>query len=528
MKRRGMTPPPRTLGKSSAGAGQGVAYLPDDPVAWIEREFFIPETNAAIHLEPYQADVVRRALSKDVDGNFNYSLVLWSDLKKSAKSTIAGAVVLWLAWHHQWESCRVVGNDLKQANSRTFYYITRAIALNPRLQLACKVKNYHIELIEQHTTIEAIAVDPKGEAGGGDLIVCFTELWAAKNEAAKALWTETTLSPLKYGQSLRWCESYAGFEGESPILEQLYEQGVKHGNRLDEDLELYENKLGRTLCLWNTRPRCEWQTQDYYAQEEAVLSAEEFDRIHGNIWASATQKFIPIEWWDACKGELPEVPRQPMVVALDAAVSNDCFGIVGCTWLGDIIQLRHARRWIPPKDGKLEYTGSADRNNTEYPEGYLRWLVKTCNVVAVVYDEFQLHDFCTRLSAEHLAAFEAFPQAGQREVADSDLRRIIMEQRIAHDGHVDMREHIGNADRKELGDRKLRIVKRQPEKKIDLAVCLSMAAYKVNEIAPYMWQPEAVARIASNEVDFGGLSPDLLRFLEASGVNITKKTGRPD
>lgn len=456
-----------------------VAYLPDDPVEWIQREFYIPETKGALQLEPYQAAVLRIALTRDENGNFPYSLVLWSDLKKSAKSTIAGAVVLWLAWHNEWETCRVVGNDLKQANSRTFYYITRAVELNPRLKPLVKVKNYHIEL-PNHTTIEAIAVDPKGEAGGGDLIVCFTELWAAKNEAAKQLWTETTLSPLKYGKSLRWCESYAGFEGESPILEQLYTSGVKEGTRLDSDLELYENKTGRFLCLWNTVPRCPWQTKEYYEQETAVLAPEEFDRIHGNQWASATQKYVPMEWWHACLvSNLPDIRHnQAVIVALDAAVSGDCFGIVAVTRLDEVVQLRFARKWIPPKHGKLTYTDPVNPQNTEYPEGYLRWLIDHYNVVCVVYDEYQLHDFCTRLSNEGLGWFEAFPQSTQRLIADKQLYDLIRDKGLSHDGNADVTEHIANADRTDEEKNTMRIVKRAPDLKIDLAVCLSMSAYQ--------------------------------------------------
>lgn len=458
-----------------------VLWSPDDPVKWIETEFFIPETNAAILLETYQKAVVQKALERDADGNFIYSLILWGDLKKSAKSTIAGAVDLWLAWHHEWETCRIVANDQRQAASRTFYYIERALKLNKRFRPHVKNKLYHIEL-DNNTTLDAIPVDPKGEAGGGDLVVTFTELWAAKNEAAKQLWTETTLSPLKYGKSLRWCESYAGFENESPILEQLYQVGVKQGELVDvgiEGLELYENRAARMLCLWNTVPRCKWQTKEYYAQESAALAPEEFNRIHGNIWASAQKKFVPIEWFDACKGELPPLRRsQSIVVALDAAVSNDCFGIVATSRTNEQVEVRYSRRWIPPQYGKLEYTDPNDKFNTEYPEGYLRWLIQNHNVVCVVYDEFQLHDFCTRLMNEGLGWFEAFPQGALRTVADKQLYDLIRERGITHDGDADLREHVQNADRTDEEDNKLRIVKRKPEGKVDLCVSLSMSAYQ--------------------------------------------------
>lgn len=472
----------RKRAKNRGVEGQGVLWLPDDPVKWIQNEFFIPENKEgeprepsdeidgrALQLEPYQAQVIKRALTR-VDGEFPYSLILWSDLKKSAKSTIAGAVVLWLAWHNEWETCRVVGNDLKQANSRTFYYITRAVELNPRLKPLVKVKNYHIEL-PNHTTIEAIAVDPKGEAGGGDLIVCFTELWAAKNEAAKQLWTETTLSPLKYGKSLRWCESYAGFDGQSPILEQLYETGVKQGDTVDvgvEGLELYENTPGRMLCLWNTVRRCYWQTPDYYAQEAAVLAPEEFSRIHENKWASSTNKFIPVEWWDACKGVLPTFERNvPMVIGIDAAVTHDCFAIVGVSRRGNTCYVRYVNVWTPPPHGKINFAE---------PEAEIRRLAKDYYLICGVYDPMQFEDMAQRLMRDSVAWFQSFSQGAPRLEADTALYQHIMQRDIVHDGDLTLREHLQNSDADiDQEGHKMRIVHRAPNLPMDASVALSMA-----------------------------------------------------
>jgi phage terminase large subunit-like protein len=403
-------------------------------------------------------------------------MVLWSDLKKSAKSAIAAAVELYLAWHHPWETVRVVGNDLKQANSRTFFYIERAIKLNPRLKAVCNTKLYKI-MLPNNTTIEAIPVDPDGEAGGGDLIVCFTELWAAKNEASKRLWTETTLSPLKYGKSLRWAESYAGFMGASPILEQLYEAGVNNGRVVDigiDGLELYTNDAARMLCLWNTQPRCHWQTPEYYAQEAATLTESEFARVHGNAWQTGSEAFVPPEWWDACQGDIPPIGQyQPVVVGIDAGTTNDCFGIVAVSRIGETVHVRHVRKWVPPKGGKLDFAG---------PEEFIRWLAANYNVVAFVYDPWQLHDLATRLRRDGVGHFKEFPQNGPRAIADKQLYDLIRDKSIVHDGNADLAEHIKNANRKDEAADKLRIVKRAEKAKVDLAVALSMCAYEAKRL----------------------------------------------
>lgn len=455
---------------------QANKFISADPVGWIEKYFYIPETNAPIRLIPYQRAVIREALRRDENGLFVYSFILWSDLKKSAKSTIAGAMSLYLAWHHAWESVRIVANDLKQADSRTFFYIERAIKLNPALSNQCKIKSYHIDL-PNHTTIDAIPVDPKGEAGGGDLATTFTEMWAMKNKASQALWTETTLSPLKYGKSIRIGESYAGIKGESPILEPLYRAGVEGGERVDlsfedeegyhdfSDLEIYRN--GRMLTLWNTIPRCPWQTPEYYAQESVVLTASEMDRIHGNKWADTKNPFVPIQWWDSCKVDVPyDVKRKGVVIGLDAARTNDSFALVITTMNKDKVRVLYCRVWTPPPNGQIKF----DEIETE-----LLRLFTVYNVEEVAYDPTDMTSMSQRLSKN--VFWREFTQGQPRLVADKLLYDTIRNGNIEHDGDLVLRSHILNAHSTPEEDEKIRIVKgADSSRKIDACVALSMSA----------------------------------------------------
>lgn len=444
-----------------------------DPVDWIETNFYIPETNAPIQLMPYQRAVVREALST-TNGLFNYSFILWSDIKKSAKSTIAGAISLYLAWHHAWETVRVVANDLKQADSRTFFYIERAIRLNPFWKDQCKIKNYEI-MLPNHTTIHAIPVDPKGEAGGGDLATTFTEMWAMKSKAAQTLWSETTLSPLKYGRSLRIGESYAGYNGDSPILETLYETGVKNGQRLDlsydghdlSDLEVFKN--GRMLALWNTKPRCTWQTEEYYMQEASTLTPSEFNRLHRNQWSETTEAFIPIDWWKGCKVDsLPAQERKGVVIGVDAAVENDCFAVVVVSRMSMKVQVRECKIWYPPKNGQI---------NLADVEAELLRLFKQYAVVEVAYDPYQMASMAQRLRGN--VFWKPFLQGAPRLVADKRLYDMIRDRQVEHlDEFPELTQHIINADRKPEED-KLRIIKRTQAGKIDAVVALSMATDRV-------------------------------------------------
>lgn len=454
-------------------------FLNPDPVAWINEHFRIPETeDHRMPLDEYQIACIRRIFQKNEDNLWDYSIVVWSDIKKSAKSTIAAAVALWFAFQLEWGSIKIVANDLKQADSRVSFYIRRSIELNPELSEVCHVvpSGYHITL-PNHTVIESIAVDPKGEAGGNDDAVFFSELWGANNKASQKLWTELTLPPLKFGKSFRWVETYAGFSGEAETLENLYSQGVKEGERLDfsgqfePELEVFENKTARMFCLWNTIPRRSWQTEEYYGQESAILKPNEFRRVHKNEWVTSESVFVPIEWWNACEDKnMPDFSaNDPMILAVDAGVSNDYFGIIGVSGYddGENYGVRYTKVWKPVKIGvEIDY-GKAEEE--------IRRLIDNFNIIEINYDPYQLVDMSQRLRRDLVVRMRKFQQESERTLADTLLYQKIMKKTVHHRGEEELTEHIKNANSTAVSKERIRLIKRSQLLKIDLAVCLSMA-----------------------------------------------------
>jgi len=474
-----------------------------DPVKWIEKEFYIPETrndpklHGRIQLMGYQKDVISEIFRKDEYGNFRYSIIVWSDIKKSAKSTIAAAINVYRAYFTEYGEFYVVANDLKQADSRVAHYIRRAIQLNPKLRDKFKISGYKISS-PTGSFIEAIPIDPSGEAGGNADQVTWSELWGSNETAKQNMWTEQTIPPAKHGKAFRWIESYAGFSEESDLLYGLYDLGVKQGRLLWPDklypvieseptpLELYVNDAAGMLCLWNTQPRCPWQTKKYYISEEQILPPNQFQRIHRNQWVTSSETFVPAEWIYACRRTQAEWPvinnaRHPMIIAMDAATSNDNFGLyMGCrhpTIPNEILTI-YAKKWVPEKhSGKIDFIGTPENPG---PELVLRRLIKEYNVIQVAYDPYQLHSTAQRFKEEGLAWFRAFNQGTDRLVADSGLRDLIRDRRFWHRGEVDLIEHFLNANAKlDDQDSKIRIVKRADRLKIDLTVAASMCAYEL-------------------------------------------------
>lgn len=450
----------------------------NEPTRWIQDNFYLYDTGALMTLEDCQLRPLELALSRDAAGRFKFNTVLWSWPKKSAKSSVIAAVADYTAMRKPRASVKLVANDLKQADTRVGYYLRESIKLG---QHAGK-RAYDIRITPSGyktsypngSKIECVPIDPNGEAGGNDDLIVYSELHGWKSKAHQRMWAEMTLSPTKFGDSQRWIDTYAGYEGESPILEQLYEVGVRQGVQVWPDLEVYVNEPARMLTVWVTQWLLPWQVSEqgraYYIEEESQLAPNEFLRMHKNQWVSSVDMFVPGEWWDAC-GDVTYSslqPHEPCILALDAGVSSDCFAMVVVTRRqnNEKVQVHTVQKWQPEQGKKVDF---------REVEQVVRTFIRTHNVLEVAYDPYQLVDMMGRIRYEESVNCREFPQAGPRAIADKRLHDLIRNRNIQHDNNADLTAHIKNANRKPEDEQKLRIIKRAPQLKIDLAVALSMA-----------------------------------------------------
>jgi phage terminase large subunit-like protein len=170
--------------------------------------------------------------------------------------------------------------------------------------------------------------------------------------------------------------------------------------------------------------------------------------------------------------ELPPPERMPMVISLDAGVSSDIFGVVAITRHPTDpkrLALRMSRKFAPPKGGHVDFG---------LVKALLREWKLIYNIVEVAFDPYQLESFSREMQEELGIWFRPFPQGADRAKADRALYDLIRDQGIVHTGDPDVREHLNNANAKVDAneDSKMRLIKKVQSSKIDLAVCMSMAA----------------------------------------------------
>ena len=225
---------------------------------------------------------------------------------------------------------------------------------------------------------------------------------------------------------------------------------------------------------------------DFVRQRRQTLTEAEARVLLEAQWEDIedTENFLPsMSLWDLCEGELPPLgPKEPMVIALDAAKGrkqgmSDCFGLLGVTRHPtdhEDVAVRFIQKWQARAGHQIDY------NAEDGPIPALRKLCAEFDVVMVAYDSYQMHSVATDLNNENVAWFFEFGQGARRLEADRQLLDLIMQRRVTHNGDTDLREHIHNANRKlDTDGRRLRIVQREDALKVDLAVCLSMAAHEV-------------------------------------------------
>src|SRR5205814_3926796 len=142
--------------------------------------------------------------------------------------------------------------------------------------------------------------------------------------------------------SVRVVTTYAGWEGESELLFELYRLGVgddEHpqgrGERVHPTLPLYLNREARLLVYWDHEPRMPWQTPAYYAAQRRSLRPGTYLRLHENRWTSAEGTFVEADAWDACVESAWEPadadPDLQVWAAFDVGVKHDSTALAAVT-----------------------------------------------------------------------------------------------------------------------------------------------------------------------------------------------------
>ncbi len=438
-------------------------------------EFAIREDKQPLQLEDHQRAILQEAFRYDEDERFLYRTVIYSAVKKSGKTAVNALVVLWFGFCIEAPNEIIIAaNDLDQSTSRVYDAAKGFVSRSPILREKAEMGKLLIRL-DNDTTVKAIPSDYTGEAGANQGLVSFDELWGFMSERSRRLFEELTPVPTRKN-SIRFISTYAGWIGESVLLEDLYnrifdKQGnVKPGvsRPLGEDFPVYT--IGDLFMYWDHEPRLPWQTAAYYESQRADLRVNTYLRLHENRWVSNESSLFDMEDFDACvdPDHRPPLPDRKirLFVAADASVKKDRSAVVSVYRKDGLLHLGPFRTWQPSPKEPMDLEATMEAYIKELHAGY--------DVAEVRYDPFQLHRSATTLNQAGIKMIE-FPQTvGNMTDAGQALYDAVKHKVLKLYSDDELRREAKFAVGKETA-RGMRIVKEKASHKIDAIVALAMA-----------------------------------------------------
>lgn len=467
-----------------------VEWMRDPKKGFYVRESWDEKKGKMVHggklkLMPHQERILGRALTPDDEGDFPYTTVVYSCIKKSGKTAIAAAVVAWYADEApSGTEIYILANSLEHAEGR----VMKDVKFHYEHSEGIRVTAYRVDL-PNGTFIQSLGQAYKSIAGSRHALTVWDELWGSTTENDIRVWDEMTPIPT-VPNSIRFIATYAGFRNESQLLWDLYLQGV--GTELEEkgqgkllkdmdDLPCWEN--GSMFTYWDSERRMPWQTDEYYNEQEKSLRPAAFLRLHMNLWVTTHEEFIPVQWFD----EASEVYKAnadlwsdhpfrhwPVYVGVDAGVKRDCTAIVVVGYDSQRAKLGVVRHqiWTPKENEWFDLDVTVER--------YLRDLYNRYKVSSIVYDRTQLHQTMTRLHYSGLPVKE-FSQAHKMIAASQLLYDLFRDKKVEAYPDEELRKHIQMA-RAEMTPNGFKISKSRTDRlkqhKDDAAVALAMAAFE--------------------------------------------------
>jgi hypothetical protein len=262
--------------------------------------------------------------------------------------------------------------------------------------------------------------------------------------------------------------SYAGFLGESNLLETLYKRG-QSGEQLAPDLYA----AGSLLMFWTHEFTAPWQTETWRQEMQAASRPNAYLRQIENRWVTSESPFIDMEWWDQCTdpAATPQLtePWREVFIGVDASVKRDSTAVVAVSWDADAqkVRLIGHRIFQPSPQDPLDFEGTI--------EATLRDMFDRYRPNEVRYDPWQMQAPAQRLLQAGVPMVE-FPQTQARLTdAGSNLYELVKGRNLVVYPDLDIRLAVQRSIAVETG-RGWRIAKEKASHKIDVVVALALAS----------------------------------------------------
>jgi phage terminase large subunit-like protein len=438
-----------------------------NPISFIETVLHDPETKKPFKLLPAERAFLEHAFKRDDDDRLLYPEQIYSCPKKSGKTTFAGIHTLTtlLLFGGSYPEAAICANDQEQSVGRVFTMMRRITESSPLLKREAKITQDRITFPAFDVTITAIPSNFATAAGGNQNISVFDELWAFTSERSRRLWDELVPPPTRQ-IACRLTTTYAGFEGESLLLEELHKRG-KAQPQIGDDLHGGDG----ILMFWSHSPVAPWQDERWLAEMRRTLRPNAYQRLVLNEFASAESQSVDMAAWDQCVQPTltPTLERIPIYVGVDASTKRDSTALVAVSFdkKAQMVRLVQHRVFTPAPGDPIDFEHTVERTLLEWRQRFV--------LRQVLFDPFQMAAVSQRLAKAHVP-IEEYPQTVPNlTAATQNLFDLIQSRSLVLYPDAAMRLAASRAVIVE-SSRGWRLDKLKQAHKIDIIVALSMAA----------------------------------------------------
>jgi phage terminase large subunit-like protein len=263
--------------------------------------------------------------------------------------------------------------------------------------------------------------------------------------------------------------TYAGFSGESLLLEELHKRG-KALPQVGTDLYAGDG----LLMFWRHAPIAPWQDEAWLAAMRNTLRPSAYARMITNEFASAESQFVDLSAWDACVVPdlvpLREDQQLQVWVGVDASVKRDSTALVAVSYnkKANVARLVAHRVFTPSASDPIDFEATVAATILEWREKF--------QLRKVYFDPFQMVSVAQRLQRAGVKV-EEYPQTVPNlTAATSNLFDLIQSRSLVLYPDAPMRLAISRAVMHE-SSRGWRLDKLKRAHKIDVVVALSLAAF---------------------------------------------------
>jgi Phage Terminase len=439
-----------------------------NPVLFVEEVLINPETGKPFKLLKAEKNFFKHAFKCGRNGRLLYPEQVYACPKKSGKSTFAAIyiVTMVLLFGGAYGEAICAANDYDQSVGRVFEAIKRIIECSPLLRNHAKITADKITIYG--AVIRAIPNNYASAAGSNQVVAVFDELWAYDSERSRRLFDELVPPPTRK-LACRLTVTYAGFEGESRLLKELYDRGMQQPE-LAPNLYVGDG----LLMFWSHEPVAPWQDAAWIEDMRRQLPPNQFLRMIENRFVTTETSFIDLAAWDACVrpeiGAVPTNPSLPVWIGVDASVRRDSSAVVAVTYdkNNSIVRLVFHRIFTPTPTDPINFQDDI--------EAILLDLKRRFSVRKVLFDPYQMVATSQRLARAGVP-IEEFPQTLDRLTAASQqLYELVHGRSLVLYPSEAMRLAVSRCVAVESA-RGWKISKEKQSHKIDVIIALAMACH---------------------------------------------------